>query len=55
MKKQNNLCAYLHADGKKIVDGSGKEILLSGWGLGNWLLQEDMHRSEEHTSELQSR
>lgn len=40
MKKQNNLCAYLHADGKKIVDGSGKEILLSGWGLGNWLLQE---------------
>lgn len=22
------------------MDGSGKEILLSGWGLGNWLLQE---------------
>ena len=31
---------FLHADGKKIVDGSGQEILLKGWGLGNWLLQE---------------
>lgn len=31
---------FLHADGKKILDGSGREILLKGWGLGNWLLQE---------------
>lgn len=31
---------FLHADGKKILDGSGREVLLKGWGLGNWLLQE---------------
>lgn len=31
---------FLHADGKKILDGRGREILLKGWGLGNWLLQE---------------
>lgn len=31
---------FLHADGRKILDGSGREILLKGWGLGNWLLQE---------------
>lgn len=31
---------FLHADGKKIVDGSGREVLLKGWGLGNWMLQE---------------
>ena len=31
---------FLHTKGKKIVDGRGEEILLTGWGLGNWLLQE---------------
>lgn len=31
---------FLHADGKKIVDGSGKEVLLKGIGLGGWMLQE---------------
>lgn len=31
---------FLHADGNKILDGSGREVLLKGWGLGNWLLQE---------------
>lgn len=31
---------FLHAENRKIVDGSGREILLKGWGLGNWLLQE---------------
>lgn len=31
---------FLHTQGKKIVDSDGKEVLLSGWGLGNWLLQE---------------
>lgn len=30
----------LRTDGQRIVDGKGKEILLKGWGLGNWLLQE---------------
>ena len=31
---------FLHADGKKLVNGKGEEILLAGWGLGNWLLTE---------------
>lgn len=32
--------AFLHANGKKIVDGSGNEVLLRGMGLGGWMLQE---------------
>jgi endoglucanase len=31
---------YLHADGKRIVDGSGKPVILRGMGLGGWMLQE---------------
>lgn len=31
---------YLHANGKKITDGQGNEILLRGIGLGGWMLQE---------------
>ncbi len=31
---------FLRAEGRKIVNGEGEEILLSGWGLGNWLLCE---------------
>ncbi|MCD2424792.1 cellulase family glycosylhydrolase [Niabella pedocola] len=31
---------FLRTDGKKIVDGSGKEVLLRGMGLGGWMLQE---------------
>ena len=31
---------FLRAQGHAIVNGSGEEILLSGWGLGNWLLCE---------------
>lgn len=31
---------FLHAKNGKIVNGQGQEILLKGWGLGNWLLQE---------------
>ena len=31
---------FLQVKGNKIVDGSGKEVLLTGWGLGNWLLPE---------------
>lgn len=30
----------LHAENNKIVDGQGNEVILTGWGLGNWLLQE---------------
>ena len=31
---------FLKADGQKIVNGDGDEVLLNGWGLGNWLLCE---------------
>ncbi|MBK8947050.1 MAG: cellulase family glycosylhydrolase [Ignavibacteriae bacterium] len=31
---------YLHANGKKIVNGNNEEILLKGIGLGGWLVQE---------------
>jgi endoglucanase len=31
---------YLKADGKRIVNGDGQEILLKGMGLGGWMLQE---------------
>lgn len=31
---------FLHREGRKVVNGVGEEILLKGWGLGNWLLQE---------------
>lgn len=31
---------FLHRDGRRIVDGSGKEILLLGWGLGNLYVKE---------------
>jgi len=31
---------FLKAKGHKIVNGDGEEILLNGWGLGNWMLCE---------------
>lgn len=38
---QNIYCeGFLKASGKVIVDGSGKEILLRGIGLGGWLVPE---------------
>lgn len=36
----NQINGFLHADGRRLVDGQGREILLTGWGLGNWLLPE---------------
>jgi endoglucanase len=35
-----NAQGYLHRQDKKVVNGSGEEILLKGLGLGGWLLQE---------------
>ncbi|WP_347158186.1 cellulase family glycosylhydrolase [Pontibacter chitinilyticus] len=32
--------SYLKADGQKIVNGKGEEVLLRGMGLGGWMLQE---------------
>jgi len=31
---------FLHADGKRIVDGSGENVILRGIGTGNWMIQE---------------
>lgn len=31
---------FLRARGREIVNGKGEPIILSGWGLGNWLLCE---------------
>ncbi len=31
---------YLHADGKRIVNGAGENVILRGIGTGNWMLQE---------------
>ena len=31
---------FLHAEGTKIVDGQGEEVILRGIGLGGWMLQE---------------
>jgi endoglucanase len=31
---------FLHASGKRIVDGQNREVILRGMGLGGWMLQE---------------
>lgn len=36
----NRVKGFLDVKGRKIVNGNGEEILLTGWGLGNWLLCE---------------
>ena len=43
MKKTVNrsrVSGFLDVKGRKIVNGAGEEVLLMGWGLGNWLLCE---------------
>lgn len=31
---------FLHTEGRRIVDEDGRDILLQGFGLGNWMVQE---------------
>ena len=31
---------FLNVAGTRIVNEDGKEVILTGWGLGNWLLCE---------------
>ncbi len=43
MKKnvsRSRVNGFLDTDGRRIVNGEGDEVLLMGWGLGNWLLCE---------------
>ena len=37
---RKRVSGFLKAQGQKIVNGTREEILLAGWGLGNWLLCE---------------
>lgn len=36
----NDVSGFIRADGKRIINGDGKEILLRGVGFGSWLLPE---------------
>jgi endoglucanase len=40
ISQQSKAQSFLKADGKKIVDQNGKNVLLRGMGLGGWMLQE---------------
>ncbi len=37
---RDRVYGFLDTKGTKIVNGRGEEIILTGWGLGNWLLPE---------------
>lgn len=39
-RSRDRVYGFLSSKGKTIVNGKGQEILLTGWGLGNWLLNE---------------
>ena len=38
--KRDRVKGFLDVKGKKIVNEDGQEVILTGWGLGNWLLNE---------------
>lgn len=37
---RDRVSGFLRASGRELVNGKGEPIILSGWGLGNWLLCE---------------
>ncbi len=37
---RDRVCGFLKSQGKTMVNGNGEEILLTGMGLGNWLVPE---------------
>ena len=37
---RDRVSGFLDTRGTRIVNGNGEEVLLTGWGLGNWLLAE---------------
>ncbi len=37
---RNRVRGFLKADGRKLVNGAGEEVLLAGVGLGNWFVPE---------------
>ena len=38
--RRDRVYGFLDTKGTKLVNGRGEEVLLTGWGLGNWLLPE---------------
>lgn len=39
-RDNNDVSGFIRADGKKVINGDGKEIILRGVGFGSWLLPE---------------
>ncbi|MDQ0885493.1 endoglucanase [Paenibacillus sp. V4I9] len=39
-ERENEVVGFLRADGKRLVNGEGREVLLRGVGFGSWLLPE---------------
>ncbi len=37
---RSRVCGFLRADGRRLVNERGEEVILTGMGLGNWLLWE---------------
>ncbi len=37
MAAEERVKGFLHADGVRIVNGAGEEVILRGWGAGNWM------------------
>ena len=38
---------FLHADGRRMVNGCGEEVLLRGWGMGNWRSRQYQQRIKD--------
>lgn len=34
---KHSVKGFLHTDGRRMVNGAGDEVILSGWGIGNWM------------------
>lgn len=45
---RQRVAGFLHTDGRKMVNGSGEQILLRGWGAGNWLNPEGFLCGDEN-------
>ena len=37
---RNRVKGFLHTEGCRVLNGEGEEVILNGWGFGNWLLCE---------------
>lgn len=37
MEKAKEVAGFLHAEGRRMVNGNGETVILRGWGTGNWM------------------